>query len=619
MSGEGEEIIEVQAPRSSSVGRGQAAASNSPSSVAFPRSRSSTTILLRSASRVAPNGANHTTEIKEVRENSVKEKEEEKDVEAGRTENTVLNIDDSRGDTAAYDKITSRHAHMPSADKIKQVDDRPSWDMMRHASGPHRRDVGMWRSSLVELIASLMLTFVSVSAVIACLRADFTYPRIAVAVTQFLIYTMCIVAAAPLSGGHLNPSFSFTCMLTGHMSPIRGLLYILAQSAGSVLGALFVRASIPSDIAQTYYLGGCLLKQQVLDADLNSVSFVGADYGPALVAELFFSFLLIAIALPLLILSPCPWLPPKHNPDPSHTSQFSGPGQLPPSLHQTLTSFTDPSLLRTAFIIGLLLGLLIFVSGQLLSPGYTSAGMNPARCFGPAVAEGGTDLWQPQWVFWLGPFLAGLLFAILYRIVFHNHPCRRLYGKDQLLPPQDYIAESTQAKLPLVGTSENPILMAGTQSKHASEVDDLHQRSDRMTPNPPSTDPVSRRMDVFLHIKATMQKPDEYVGKQAPTNSDTMDQSDEGTRLLSFLSPDVVGKQAPYSDTMDQSDEGARLLSIPSPVADPASAYLSGDHQHVILEQGNLSLRNLMELPSTSSNTSTLLKLERLLKDKDDF
>lgn len=543
---EEQEIVEVQPLRSSSLSIGSGLSPLQPAAV--PRSRSSTTVLLRSLSRNLQSGAKHG---RDGAEKGMQEKEQDpKDCEAGRIERAVSTV-----------AIDSRSVN-GVANHEKQADDTHTRKLKTR--GICRRDVGMWCSSLVEMIATLVLTFVSIAAVIACLRADFNFPRIAVALTQFLIYTMCIVAVAPLSGAYLNPSFSFTAMLTGHISAFRGVLYILAQSIGSILGALFVRTAVPSDTAQMYYLGGCLLKQQVLvDADLNVVASVGADSGPALVAELFFSFLLIAVAMPILIFPSCS--PPRHTSAPGH-----------PMLSHFL-SFSDPALLRAAFIVGLLLGLLIFVSGQLLSPGYTSAGMNPARCFGPAVALGGAALWKPQWVFWLGPFLAAALFAFLYRVVFYTQPWRRPHGADQW---QDY---NTQTKLPLVGTSENPSSIA-TQSKTVSQIDDPHQGL-AVYATPAPKEPASRRMDVFLHIKATMQKPEQLEVSM-----------DERTRYVSM-----------------SSSHGNQALADPPPI-------LLQDPDHGFLERANLSLRNLMELPSTSSNTTTtVLKLEELLKDSDEL
>ena len=48
----------------------------------------------------------------------------------------------------------------------------------------------------------------------------------------------------------------------------------------------------------------------------------------------------------------------------------------------------------------------IVVTGE---PGYAGAGLNPARCLGPALIQGG-QLWYGHWVFWLEPFLACIVF-----------------------------------------------------------------------------------------------------------------------------------------------------------------------------------------------------------------
>nr|GEY31280.1 aquaporin AQPAn.G-like [Tanacetum cinerariifolium] len=72
-------------------------------------------------------------------------------------------------------------------------------------------------------------------------------------------------------------------------------------------------------------------------------------------------------------------------------------------------------------IIGIVLGLLVFVSTSLTGKkGYAGAGMNPARCLGPAMIRGG-HLWQGHWVFWIGPMIACMAFYIYTKIIPSNH------------------------------------------------------------------------------------------------------------------------------------------------------------------------------------------------------
>ena len=74
------------------------------------------------------------------------------------------------------------------------------------------------------------------------------------------------------------------------------------------------------------------------------------------------------------------------------------------------------------FMIGAVIAMMIFVSGGLMevAGGYTGAGLNPARCFGPAVAMGGT-LWDNHWVWWAGPALASLGVGIIYHVIPPHH------------------------------------------------------------------------------------------------------------------------------------------------------------------------------------------------------
>jgi hypothetical protein len=64
-------------------------------------------------------------------------------------------------------------------------------------------------------------------------------------------------------------------------------------------------------------------------------------------------------------------------------------------------------------------GMVMFSTAQLI-PGYTGAGVNPARCFGPALI--GYGEWKAFWlVYFLGPLCAAVVHAPIYLLVPPNH------------------------------------------------------------------------------------------------------------------------------------------------------------------------------------------------------
>lgn len=68
------------------------------------------------------------------------------------------------------------------------------------------------------------------------------------------------------------------------------------------------------------------------------------------------------------------------------------------------------------------MGLVVFVSATVTGrPGYAGVGLNPARCLGPALLQGG-PLWDGHWVFWVGPFFA----CIVYYGYSKNMPATRM-------------------------------------------------------------------------------------------------------------------------------------------------------------------------------------------------
>lgn len=245
----------------------------------------------------------------------------------------------------------------------------------------------VWRAALSEFLATGLLIFVSSAGAITCLQGGFTSATAATAIVEFFALSFLILAAAPASGGHLNPAITIATMLTGFSSPARSFLYVIAQSAGSVLGALALKVVVATDVAEEYGLGGCFLRNTVLSN--GELVEAGIATGPGLLSEFIFTLTLLYFAFSVAL-------------DPKQF-QVTGPILAP-------------------FMIGAIIGMLIYASGGLMdvSGGYTGAGLNPARCFGPAVAMGG-DQWTDHWVFWVGPLLACLTISIIYHVVPPHH------------------------------------------------------------------------------------------------------------------------------------------------------------------------------------------------------
>ncbi|KAM0715336.1 hypothetical protein Q7P37_008834 [Cladosporium fusiforme] len=224
-----------------------------------------------------------------------------------------------------------------------------------------------YRMAVVEGFGSCLLVFVSGAGASGLTILD--APPMAItlfaALLNFVTLSLFIFAAAPASGGHLNPSVTMATFFTGLSTFPRSVIYIVAQTVGAIVGAYWLRLGLGDQFFPAGAIPGCTV-------DANQVSA-----GQLFVMEYHFSLALVFLAFGVGL-------------DPRQGKVF-GPALSP-------------------FLVGLTLGFATLASA-IARPGYTGVSFNPARCMGLMVAKGEM---QYHYVHWLGPLSAAMVNGLFY-------------------------------------------------------------------------------------------------------------------------------------------------------------------------------------------------------------
>ena len=216
---------------------------------------------------------------------------------------------------------------------------------------------------LAELIGTLLLVFFITSVVVlfvstgsqAQFGSDFAVIGL---VHAFLLFGL-IVMFGVVSGGHFNPAVTLAAMVIRRIKPLDGVIYMLAQLSGAVLGALLTKGLLLDEGRATHY-GAAEV------SGLLANSFAGS------IVEAVGTFCLVLVILAAV--------------------------------------YSKKSLKDWApLAIGTTLGFIVMVGGPL-----TGGSFNPARWFGPALVGnsfGGT------WPYLVGPIVGALLAAAVFKFV----------------------------------------------------------------------------------------------------------------------------------------------------------------------------------------------------------
>ncbi|KAL6213160.1 hypothetical protein ACLB2K_012607 [Fragaria x ananassa] len=205
----------------------------------------------------------------------------------------------------------------------------------------------MWRAALTEFVATACLMFTLTSSIIACLDSHEVDPKLLVPLAVFVIAFLFLMVAVPLSGGHMSPVFTFIAALKGVITLARASIYMLMQSVGSIVGFLIIKTVMDHNAAQKYSLGGCTTH--------------GVGTHTALVLEFVCTFVVLFVGVTVAF-------------DKNRCKELG--------------------LAMVCLVVAGAMALAVFVSITVTGKsGYAGVGLNPARCLGPALLQGGI-LWD---------------------------------------------------------------------------------------------------------------------------------------------------------------------------------------------------------------------------------
>jgi aquaporin NIP len=210
------------------------------------------------------------------------------------------------------------------------------------------------RRAAAEALATFALVFAGCGAIVADARYGGALGAVGVGLVFGLIIMVMVYATGHLSGAHINPAVTVAFTLSRHFPARDAAVYVGAQLAGAVAGALVLLAIWPDQPAE-------------LGATVPSVG-AGSAFVYELVLTAFLMFVIMAVA--------------------------------------TDTRAVGPA---AAIAIGGTVGLDALFGGPV-----TGASMNPARSFAPALVAGE---WSDFWLYVLGPLVGAALGAFAYQLV----------------------------------------------------------------------------------------------------------------------------------------------------------------------------------------------------------
>ena len=186
----------------------------------------------------------------------------------------------------------------------------------------------------------------------------------AVALAYGLVYGTALASSGRSVAGGLNPAVAVGRFVAGRLSLSEVSVALAAQIASGAAGAGLLRVALPESFWEPVQLGALGVNQSV-------------STGQAVLIEAVVTLVLVWAVTGVVA-------------------------------HRVPSPTTGPS--AAAGIVG---GAVV-VAGVLVAGPFTGGALNPARAFGPAIAQWS---FSDVWVYWVGPLAGGVVGAVLADLV----------------------------------------------------------------------------------------------------------------------------------------------------------------------------------------------------------
>ncbi len=215
---------------------------------------------------------------------------------------------------------------------------------------------------LAEMVGTMVLVLMGCGSAIFNGGCGTPAQVLMVAVAFGLSVVAMAYTIGGISGCHINPAITLGCMLSGRMKTSEGLMYMVFQVVGALIGSTILwllTSNIDMAYATTTGANACAA----------GVSLTGG-----FLAELVFTFVFVLVVL-------------------GATDSKVGAGNF----------------------AGLAIGLSLVLVHIVCIP-ITGTSVNPARSIAPALFEGGAALSQ-LWIFIVAPLVGAALSAVVWKLL----------------------------------------------------------------------------------------------------------------------------------------------------------------------------------------------------------